>query len=130
MSNARWQFQLFAAGLLSIGGCGSSAPSTEKSYDHFVAAAKALETGDKETALTELSATIEKAPSDWAYFERARLLAESGREQEAAADVQKGLELAPQNANLKWLDAELKKPADKRFQGKFAQPPGLRKNQR
>ena len=36
----------------------------------------------------------------------------------------------PQNPNLKWLDAELKKPEDKRFQGKFAQPPGLRKNQR
>jgi Tfp pilus assembly protein PilF len=129
MTDAHRTLCLLAASALSICGCGGS-PSTGKSYDHFVAAAKALETGDKETALTELSATLATTPSDWAYFERARLFAESGRDQEAAADVQKGLELAPQNANLKWLDAELKKPADNRFQGKFAQPPGLLKNPR
>ena len=88
MSNARWKLRVLVAALLSVGGCGGSATSTEKSYDHFVAAAKALETGDKETAITELSATIDKSPNDWAYFERARLLAEQGKDQEAAADVQ------------------------------------------
>ena len=130
MMDASWNLQLLVAVLLSVGGCGGSSTSTEKSYDHFVAAAKALEAGDKETAFQELSATIEKSPSDWAYFERARIAAEQGRDQEAAADVQKGLELQPANANLKWLDAELKKPAAQRFQGKLANPPGLRKAQR
>ena len=78
-------------------------------------------------AFKELSATIESSPNDWAYFERARLLAEQGRDEEAANDVQKGLELQPNHPNLKWLDAELKKPANERFQGKFAKPPGLRR---
>jgi hypothetical protein len=129
MSNARWKLRTLAVVLLFAGGCGGST-STSKSYDHFVAAAKALETGDKETAFQELSATIEKSPSDWAYFERGRLSAEQGRDEEAAADVQNGLKLNPNNPNLKWLETELTKPANQRFQGKFANPPGLRKNQR
>jgi hypothetical protein len=112
---------------MCVGGCDGGSSSASKSYDHFVAAAKALETGDKETAFTELSATIEKSPSDWAYFERARLLAEQGRDAEANADVQNGLQLQANNANLQWLAAELKKPANERFQGRFAKPPGLRR---
>src|SRR5688572_4411144 len=124
MTNAR---SLLLAAILSLGGCSGDSTSASKSYDHFVAAAKALETGDKVTVFKELSATIEKSPSDWAYFERGRLSAEQGRDEEAAADVQNGLKLNPNNPNLKWLDAELKKPANQRFQGKFATPPGLRK---
>jgi Tfp pilus assembly protein PilF len=124
MTNAR---SLLLAAILSLGGCSGDSTSASKSYDHFVAAAQALEAGDKQAALEELSATIEKSPSDWAYFERARLLLEQGREDEAAADVERGLELAPNNANLMWLAAELKKPADKRFQGRLAKPPGVRK---
>jgi hypothetical protein len=62
MTYAHWTLRLLAASALSICGCGGS-PSAGKSYDHFVAAAKALETGDKETALTELSATLDTTPS-------------------------------------------------------------------
>jgi hypothetical protein len=109
---------------LLILGCGgaSETPATE-GYDHFVAAATALEGGDKQAALTELNASIDDNPTAWAYFERARLHVENGQEQDAVADCQKGLELEPQSAQLKWLSAELKKPAPKRFQGRFAKPP-------
>jgi hypothetical protein len=127
MTDSRWIAGFLAAVLLCAGGCGGGSSSASKSYDHFVAAATALETGDKETAFKELSATIEMSPSDWAYFERARLLAEQGRDAEATADVQRGLELQANNANLQWLAAELKKPANERFQGRFAKPPGLRR---
>src|SRR3954447_5476192 len=94
--------------LLSFTGCGGK-PSSRKAYDHFIAAAKALETGDKETAFVELTASIDKDPSDWAYFERARLNLEKGQEDAAAADCQKGLEINPKDPNLLWLSGELKK---------------------
>jgi tetratricopeptide (TPR) repeat protein len=108
--------------LLVASGCGSST-SASKSYDHLVAAAQAIEAGDQETAMAELSASLEKSPSAWAYFERARLHLEQGREQEALADCQKGLELDPKNGKLKWLSTELKKPSVQRFKGRFAKPP-------
>ena len=123
-----WTLSFFlTAPLLSVSGCGGGSPSASKSYDHFVAAVEALEAGDKETAFRELSVTIERSPNSWAYFERARLLVDQGRDEEARADCQKGLELAPQDPRLQWLSNELEKPADQRFQGKFAEPPRLRR---
>ncbi|MEX0611027.1 MAG: hypothetical protein WD738_00360 [Pirellulales bacterium] len=110
---------------MPVSGCGGG-PSASKAYDHFVAAAKALEAGDKETALTELSASIEKSPTDWAFFERARIYLDKGQEEDAVADCHKGLELDPKDRNLLWLSAELKKPAAQRFKGQFAKPPGLK----
>jgi tetratricopeptide (TPR) repeat protein len=111
------------AALLSSGCGGASETPTTEGYDHFVAAATALESGNKETALSELNASIDDNPTAWAYFERARLYLEKGQEQDAVADCQKGLELDPQSHQLKWLSAELKKPAPKRFQGRLATPP-------
>lgn len=73
--------------------------------------------------MAELTAAADTSPNGWVYFERARLQLDQGKEQEAAADCQKGLELEPDNSQLKWLTAELKKPAAQRFKGRFANPP-------
>jgi Tfp pilus assembly protein PilF len=127
MKHVRWPVLVLWMALLPVTGCGGG-PSASKAYDHFVAAAKALEAGDKETASTELSASIEKSPTDWAYFERARIYLEKGQEEDALADCQKGLELDPKDSNLLWLSAELKKPAAQRFKGRFAGPPGLQQS--
>jgi tetratricopeptide (TPR) repeat protein len=107
--------------VVSIGCHRSEAPT--EGYDHFVAASSALASGDKQTALAELTASIDERPTSWAYFERARLYLAQGQEQDAIADCQKGLELDPQSAQLKWLSGELKKPVARRFQGRFAKPP-------
>jgi tetratricopeptide (TPR) repeat protein len=122
MMEVRWHALVVGAALVVVAGCGSGT-SSEKAYDHFVAAAQAVEAGDKETALSELSASIEKSPSAWAYFQRARIYVDQGKEAEATADIQKGLEIDPKNRDLMWLGAELKKPAAQRFKGKFANPP-------
>jgi tetratricopeptide (TPR) repeat protein len=124
MMDVRWSIILLGATLLLISGCGGGgAPSASRAYDNFIAAVTALEAGDKDAAFDELSASIEKSPTDWAYFERARIYLERGQEQEAIADCQKGLELNPKYANLVWLSAELKKPVAQRFKGRFANPP-------
>lgn len=120
----RWSVLLVVMALLPFFGCGSGKPSSSKAYDHFVAASKALETGDKETAFTELSASIKVCPTDWAYFQRARLNLEKGQENEALADCNKGLELNSRSRELLWLSTELKKPAAQRFKGKLANSPG------
>ena len=126
MTDLRWPALVAWAALAAASGCGGSATSTKKAESHLVAAASAIEAGDKETALVELSASIEKSPNTWAYFQRARILAEQGKDAEAAADSQKGLELDPKYRDLLWLTAELKKPAAQRFKGRFAKPPGPR----
>jgi tetratricopeptide (TPR) repeat protein len=120
MMDVRWP--VFCSILLAFIGCGGG-PSASKSYDHLVAAATAISAGDKDTALTELSASIEQSPSAWAYFQRARIYLEKGQESDAVADCQKGLEIDPNYRNLLWLSAELKKPAAQRFKGKLAKPP-------
>jgi hypothetical protein len=121
--DVRWSVLLLGMTLLPFTGCGSGKPSASKAYDHFVAASKALETGNKETAFSELSASIKTSPTDWAYFQRARLNLDKGQEDQAVADCNKGLELNSRSPELLWLSAELKKPAAQRFKGKLAKPP-------
>lgn len=123
MMESRCHALVVCTAVIVLGGCGP-ATSSRKAYDHFVAAVQAIEAGDKETALSELSASIEKSPSAWAYFQRARIYIDQGKETEATADIQKGLEVDPQHRDLKWLEAELKKPPAQRFKGRFAKPPG------
>lgn len=108
-----------------LGGCGGTPSEPTRGYNHLVAASEAITAGDKEKAMTELTAVIDSSPNGWAYFERARLHLEQGKEAEATADCQAGLALEPDNSQLKWLTAELKKPAAQRFKGRFAKPPGL-----
>jgi tetratricopeptide (TPR) repeat protein len=119
----RWPALVLLAAVLSISGCGGGT-STTKGYNHLVAAAEAIDAGDKEKALAELSASLDSSPSAWAYFERARINLEKGQEDAAVADCQKGLEFDPKYRELLWLSAELKKPAAQRFKGKLAKPPG------
>jgi tetratricopeptide (TPR) repeat protein len=120
--NVRWSILVLLAAIIPILGCGGST-STSDAYDHFIAAANAINAGDKETAFSELNATIESSPSAWAYFERARIKLDRGQEQDAIADCQQGLALDPKDRKLLWLSAELKKPAAQRFKGRFAKPP-------
>jgi hypothetical protein len=124
MRQSRSSFTLLLL-LVALSGCGSGHTATGAS-NHLVAASEALQSGEKDRALAELSASIDATPSAWAYFERARLKLEKGQEVDAKADVQKGLEFDPAYADLKWLSEELKKSPDKRFKGKFAKPPGSR----
>jgi tetratricopeptide (TPR) repeat protein len=122
MVDVRCAILVLSTTVIPMGGCGGST-STSDAYDHFIAAANAISAGDKETALSELTATINSSPSAWAYFERARIYLDKGQENEALADCQKGLELDPKDRKLLWLSAELKKPAAQRFKGRFAKPP-------
>jgi tetratricopeptide (TPR) repeat protein len=126
MMDVRWSIITLGTVLLLVSGCGGSDRSASSAYDSFIEAVKAIEAGDKETAFNELSASIEKCPTDWAYFERARIYLDKGQEQEASADCQKGLELNPKYANLVWLSGELKKPPAQRFKGRFAKPPAAK----
>jgi hypothetical protein len=111
--------------LLVVSGCGVN-HSTSGASSHLVAASEAISAGDKDKALTELTASIDSSPSAWAYFQRARIKLEKGQETEAKVDCQKGLEFDPTYPDLKWLSDELRKPAGKRFKGKFAKEPSLR----
>ena len=56
-------------------------------------------------------------------FERANIYVEQGNEEAAIADCKAGLEVDSNDRDLNWLLAELEKPANKRFKGRFAQPP-------
>jgi hypothetical protein len=123
MISSRWKLLVCGMSLLMANGCGHSSNPT-KAYDHLIAAAEAIQAGDKEKAFAELNASIDTNPNGWAYFERARIHLEQNREAEANADCQMGLQLEPSNSQLRWLAAELKKPAPQRFKGRFARPPG------
>jgi tetratricopeptide (TPR) repeat protein len=79
--------------------------------------------GDNETALQELNLSIELEPGAWAYYHRAKIYREMGKDREATADCEAGLKLDPNHGELKWLRGELRKPADRRFQGRYAKPP-------
>jgi tetratricopeptide (TPR) repeat protein len=99
-------------------GCGGSQPDGSR-FQHDQAAALFLEAmkvrpTDQARALELLTQSIEARPSHNAYFHRAWIHAQQGREAEAGADVAAGLELEPENRELKWLEAELNKPATQR----------------
>lgn len=125
MMGVRWRFRLLWMVAVLICGCGHG-PSNSRAYNHLVAASEALKGGDKDKALTELSASIDSSPNAWAYFERARLNLDRGKEEAAVADCQEGLKIDPTYRDLLWLSGELKKPSAKRFKGKLAKPPGLK----
>jgi tetratricopeptide (TPR) repeat protein len=118
---------LLLVAILSVGCSSSDGPNLDDADRHFIAAEKAMAAGDKEQAIKELDASIAVRPTSWAYFKRGQLHAAVGNDQQAQADVQKGLELNPEDKDLKWLEKELKKPATRRFKGAAGQPPGMSK---
>jgi tetratricopeptide (TPR) repeat protein len=113
--------------LISLAGCASGEPDLGDAAEHFLAAQDALDDGDTETALSELDISIELEPDVWAYYQRARILTDQKKIDQALADCQSGLAIDPGHVELQWLAAELKKPAGRRFRGKNANPPAVRK---
>lgn len=116
---------IFVAGLLSllVTGCGGEKFEHDDVEKLFIAALDARP-NDKEKCVKLLTQVIEQRPMDAAYFHRAWIYAEQGKIDEAKADVAAGLQLQPENGDLKWLDGELKKPAAKRS---FDMPPSTTK---
>lgn len=95
--------------------------------EHFMRAQDALAAGDSAAAMEALNASIDAGPNPWAYLQRAQLHLEQGDADAAKADAEAGLETQPENRDLKWLATELRKPPQKRFKGRFAEPPSVSK---
>ena len=109
-------------------GCGETEKGVPKAaVNHFVAATKAIAEGDNETALRELAASIEQKPTAWAYYQKAKVLLDDGKESEAIEDCEQGLKINPDHQDLKWFAGELKKPVKRRFKGRFKNPPSAGK---
>jgi hypothetical protein len=101
-----------------IVGCGGSRPDGSQ-FQHDKAAMLFLEAmkirpTDQAKALELLTQSIEARPSYNAYYQRARIHGLHNRDDEAKADIAAGLQLAPENRELKWLDGELQKPTNQR----------------
>ncbi|RIK88931.1 MAG: hypothetical protein DCC67_00150 [Planctomycetota bacterium] len=108
-------------------GCGGPAQSkTPPSATLLLDAQEAIRQGDDAKALELLNASIESQPTVWNLMERARLNARLGNDEAAKADCQQMLQVEPTTPDAAWIEAELKKPVGKRFEGKFASPPSHR----
>ena len=117
-----------AVSMLALG-CGEISPEDRFGTfgEHFMAAKDALADGDTGLAMEELTRSIEAKPNAWAYLERARLFIEQGEFDSARSDTLAGLELQPENRDLRWLAVEMDKPLSQRFKGRFASPPSATK---
>lgn len=107
-------------------GCGGPASGRDPvvAGQKLEEAKKAIASGDTASAMTLLQASLDAQPNTWAYAERAKLNAKAGKDQEALADCEEILKLNSDNRDVPWIKAELKKPADKRFQ---TAPPSTKK---
>ncbi|MEA1951000.1 MAG: hypothetical protein U9N87_06415 [Planctomycetota bacterium] len=110
----------------ALAGC-SETPQVEPGVDVFMKAQEAIQAGNKPEAMKLLNQSIEAQPTFYAYAARGRLYLEMGNAQSAMADCQKGLELEPEDRDLKWLMSQIKLPAARRFQGAAAAPPSSSK---
>lgn len=118
---------LSGATLVAVAGCGSAERPLSQSAELLVEAREALAAGDDEKALSALDDSIASQPMVWSHFERAKLRLRLGKEQGALEDCEAALKLSPEDREVLWLKGELQKPADKRFQGQFKNPPSYRK---
>jgi Tfp pilus assembly protein PilF len=116
-----------AATAFAAGCSGDAEPKLSDSANALVEARQAFAAGDEAKAIELLSASIESEPSIWAYLDRAKIYATQGNDAGAQADCEAALKLAPENKDIPWIQGELKKPKDKRFQGAFALPPSAKK---
>jgi len=108
-----------------LAGCGGGSQHNGGQFQHDNAAklfldAMKIRGTDQAGAMELLNQSIDARPSHNAYFHRGWLYALQSQDDEAKADVAAGLALEPEEKDLKWLDAELKKPADQR---KLDMPP-------
>lgn len=109
---------------IAVFGCGSK---EEKSIDVYKEALSAIAAGDKDKALDLLDRSIAANPMPFAYYQRAQIHLERDDAAAAIADCEKGLELAPNDRDLKWYLEECKKEPAKRFKGKSEKPPSAKK---
>ncbi len=112
---------------LLVLGCGGKKFELSESEAALVEARKAIADGDSAKALEFLDASIAASPDTWAYYERARLHAENGDDDDAKADIECGLELEPEHSELLWLKKQMKKSKKSRFKGSAGQPPSVSK---
>lgn len=106
-------------GLFSVmlTGCGGAGPVLDEADQALVDARTAVASGDQAKAIELLDVSISLKPDTWSYYERARLLAETGDDDAARKDIDSGLELDPEHAELLWLKKQIKKPKRSRFKG-------------
>lgn len=126
MYRSTFAFVLF---VFCIAGCGTNYETVtlDEAGNLFVASAEAIEAGDTEKAMQLLTQSIEEAPSTWACLERAKLHMELGDDDAAIADCELGLTVADKDPDLSWMLKELKKSPNKRFKGKYKNPPSAKK---
>ena len=119
---------LFVLGSLSLilAGCGDGSGKRDGSafqHDHaaklFLEAMKLRPTNQNQ-ALELLNESIDARPAYNTYFHRGWIYALQGHENKALEDIKAGLALEPDSKDLKWLDGEMKKPAQQR---KLDMPP-------
>lgn len=106
-----------------FGGCDAGKSEVTVSNNYFIEASRAIGAGDTVKAMEALNASLDIKPSVWAYMERAKLNLQNGDQQAALADCQAALAISPEDRDVLWLQAEIKKPASKRFKGRFKTPP-------
>jgi predicted Zn-dependent protease len=85
-------------------------------------AQEALARGDTAAALTALQASIDAQPNSFAYIERIKINAKQGNDAAVEEDVQALLKIDPENRDIGWIRAEMKKPAASRFDANSKQP--------
>ena len=117
---------VLVAGLFlpAAAGCGGSREFSHDEVEKLFIAALDARAVDEAKCVELMTQVIEQRPMDAAYFHRGWIYAKQGKTDEAQADVAAGLELEPENGDLKWLDGELKKPVGKRS---LVMPPSTRK---
>lgn len=118
-------FSTLAVGFLTIGliGCGGSEQKALPSFAQSMGEAQeALARGDTAAALTALQASIDAQPNSFAYIERIKINAKQGNDAAVEEDVQALLKIDPENRDIGWIRAEMKKPAASRFDANSKQP--------
>jgi tetratricopeptide (TPR) repeat protein len=107
--------------------CSSQEPPLAGSAQTYIEAKELLDKGQKDEALAALNASIEDKPTFWALRDRARLFAERGEDEAARKDCEAALEISPEDVDIKWIQGELAKPKDQRFQGALKDPPSSKR---
>lgn len=109
--------------LLSCTACDSDTFDPTPEQEKYFQAQDAVAEKNPQEAIRLLTESLEIKPTSYAYRERARLLIDAGQQQQAIADCEAGLELAPDDKDLQWLLGECRKPAEQRFQRGQSVPP-------
>ena len=102
---------------------GCTKPPAEQAESKYLEALDALANDDTALALKLLDESLEADPTAWGFYQRAYIRTQSEEIEGAKEDCDRGLELDPKHADLRWLKGELNKPKASRFKGRYAFPP-------